>query len=199
MLPFHDTPIAPRNRLKVVVSSGGKSAKPARSRDAGLLAALADPTRVVFLDVETTGLSWYYDAITVAGWMRDGHYDFHIAGEFPLRLAGALENASALVTFNGTLFDLRFLRKQFPKLPVPPKHIDLRYLAKRVGLSGGQKSIEQLLGLPQRTNAWNIDGAQAVLLWHRYLRGNTSALCPARHIPGNVCRHSGGDLHHRRD
>jgi predicted nuclease with RNAse H fold/dephospho-CoA kinase len=177
MLPFHDTPIAPRNRLKVVVSSGGKSAKPARSRDAGLLAALADPTRVVFLDVETTGLSWYYDAITVAGWMRDGHYDFHIAGEPPVRLAGALENASALVTFNGTLFDLRFLRKQFPKLPVPPMHIDLRYLAKRVGLSGGQKSIERLLGLPQRTNAWNIDGAQAVLLWHRYLRGNTSALC----------------------
>jgi uncharacterized protein YprB with RNaseH-like and TPR domain len=92
--------------------------------------------------------------------MRDGHYDFHIAGEPPVRLAGALENASALVTFNGTLFDLRLLRKQFPKLPVPPKHVDLRYLAKRVGLSGGQKSR-------------NIDGAQAVLLWHRYLCGNT--------------------------
>ena len=212
----------------------------------------------MYLDVETTGLSWYYDAITVAGWMRDGHYDFHIAGEPPVRLAGALENASALVTFNGTLFDLRFLRKQFPKLPLPPKHIDLRYLAKRVGLSGGQKSIERLLGLPQRTNAWNIDGAQAVLLWHRYLRGNTSALCQlieynrydvlgmcgildqvldrlelhpdfwlfrprffdpmrtgplascalsvaltprcgVRHVPCNVCRHSGGYLHHRCD
>jgi uncharacterized protein YprB with RNaseH-like and TPR domain len=75
MLPFHDTPIAPRNRLKVVVSSGGKSAKPARSRDAGLLAALADPTRVVFLDVETTGLSWYCDAITVdsSALPRDAH------------------------------------------------------------------------------------------------------------------------------
>ncbi len=173
MLPFHDMPIA---RSKRHAASGRRSAKPTRSKDAGLLAALADPSSVVFLDVETTGLIWYYDTITITGWMRDGRYDVHIAGERPGRLADALENASALVTFNGTLFDLRFLRKQFPELPVPRLHIDLRYLAKRVNLSGGQKSIEQLLGLPQRANARDIDGAQAVLLWHRYLRGNTSAL-----------------------
>ncbi len=140
------------------------------------MAALADRAKVVFLDVETTGLSWYYDYITIVGWMRDGAYDFHVTGEPATRLVEALQNATALVTFNGTLFDLRFLRKEFAGLVTPPLHVDLRYLARRAALSGGQKVIERLLELPQRTNAKDIDGAEAVLLWHRYLRGDGSAL-----------------------
>ncbi len=108
--------------------------------------------------------------------MRDGRYDFHIADEPPTRLADALQQAAAVVTFNGTLFDLRFLRKAYPGLVIPPMHIDLRYLAKRVGLSGGQKVIERLLALPQRTNLQDVNGAEAVLLWHRYLRGDFSSL-----------------------
>ena len=51
--------------------------------------------------------------------MCDGRYDFHITGENPTRLADALHRAAALVTFNGTLFDLRFLRKAFGTLTFP--------------------------------------------------------------------------------
>ncbi len=114
--------------------------------------------------------------ITIVGWMRDGTYDFHVTGEPATRLVEALQDATALVTFNGTLFDLRFLRKEFAGLVIPPLHVDLRYLAKRADPSGGQKVIERLLGLPQRTNAKDIDGAEAVLLWHRYQRGDKSSL-----------------------
>jgi uncharacterized protein YprB with RNaseH-like and TPR domain len=173
MLPFHDLPTLRSRPSEAIRYSTRRKPRPTKRL---AIAALADPTRVVFLDVETTGLSWYYDRITVIGWMKGGSYDFHIAGEVPTRLAKALQSATALVTFNGTIFDLRFLRKEFADLSLHPPHFDLRYLAKRAGLNGGQKAIEQNLGLPQRVNAKDVDGAEAVLLWHRYLRGDLPSL-----------------------
>jgi len=176
MLPFHDMPMARPKRLGTVDRSSSKTFRLGKPLGPGVTAALADPARVIFLDVETTGLSWYYDDITIVGWMRDGRYEVLVAGELAARLTDALQQAAALVTFNGTLFDLRFLRKAFPGLAIPPVHLDLRYFARRIGLSGGQKAIERILALPQRAGLEDVDGAQAVLLWHRYLRGDPSSL-----------------------
>jgi predicted nuclease with RNAse H fold/dephospho-CoA kinase len=131
---------------------------------------------VLFLDVETTGLSWFYDELTVVGWACNGIYEFHLAGQNPASLLGALDSAETLVTFNGMLFDLRFLRKEFGEVALPPVHIDLRYLSMRVGLTGGQKSIENILGLRTRVGLEGLDGGGAVLLWNRYLRGDREAL-----------------------
>lgn len=50
------------------------------------------------------------------------------------------------------------------------------YLCRRVGLTGGQKAIEKTLGLNLRGNVSDVDGFAAVLLWHRYLRGDNRAL-----------------------
>jgi len=146
---------------------------------------LEDPARVLFLDVETTGLSWYYDEITVVGWAYGASYNVHLPGDNPRPLFEALQSATALVTFNGTLFDLRFLRQTFSDLAIPPVHIDLRYLAKRAGLTGGQKAIENILGISARSNVKDVDGAEAVLLWHRFLRGDESSL--RRLIEYNRC------------
>src|SRR5713226_8184506 len=68
--------------------------------------ALTFPAKTLFLDIETTGLSRYYDMITVVGWSIGEKYSFYIKGgnERPLRTA--LREAKAVVTFNGTLFDL---------------------------------------------------------------------------------------------
>jgi uncharacterized protein YprB with RNaseH-like and TPR domain len=96
-----------------------------------VVAALYGSSRVLFLDVETTGLSRYYDELTLVGWVLDGVYRVHIAGDDPEPLLSALETASVLVTFNGTLFDLAFLTKSFPGLSLPKVHADLRFLAKR--------------------------------------------------------------------
>jgi uncharacterized protein YprB with RNaseH-like and TPR domain len=113
ILPFHDAPMPRSKRLGAVDRSLSKTFRPGKPLGPGITAALADPARVIFLDVETTGLSWYYDDITIVGWMRDGRYEVLVAGELPARLIDALQQAAALVTFNGTLFDLRFLRKAF--------------------------------------------------------------------------------------
>ncbi len=138
--------------------------------------AFAEPHRVLFLDVETTGLSRYYDHITLIGWNLDSEYQVSLASETSDGLAKACAQASTLVTFNGTLFDIPFLRKTFPDLTIPPAHIDLRYLARRVGLVGGQKKIEQELGIGLRDGFADVDGRIAVLLWHQYLRGDDAAL-----------------------
>lgn len=172
MLPLQDLPLDQRKTTKPLV----RGPKPAKPLDRRFAAALADPTKVLFLDVETTGLSWFYDQLTIVGWAVDDRYHLHIAGEDPAKLVDALRNANTLITFNGTLFDLRFLKKTFGEITLPSVHIDLRYLAKRAGLVGGQKAIERILGLPRRAGFEEMDGAEAVLLWHRYLRGDEQAL-----------------------
>ena len=172
MLPLQDLPLDQRKTTRPPV----RAPKPAKPLDRRFASALADPSKVLFLDVETTGLSWFYDQLTIVGWAIDDSYCLHIAGNDPRRLIDALRRAHTLITFNGTLFDLRFLKKTFGAIELPPVHIDLRYLAKRAGLVGGQKAIERILGLPRPPDFEEMDGAEAVLLWHRYLRGDEHAL-----------------------
>nr|WP_246433039.1 ribonuclease H-like domain-containing protein [Rhodopseudomonas rhenobacensis] len=144
--------------------------------EARLASVLSQNARVLFLDIETTGLSWFYDEITIVGWAIGGEYKVIVKGEDPAPLLRDLASATVLVTFNGTLFDLRFLRKTFGNITLPPNHVDLRYLARRIGLAGGQKNIERELGVDFRMELEDVDGAAAVLLWHEYLRGNLASL-----------------------
>lgn len=176
MLPFAETPTAPKAHTRALARPRSSVRKPEKLLEHRLTTALADPGRVVFLDVETTGLSWYYDELTIVGWACDGKYQFQVEGDDPALLLEALRTAQTLITFNGTLFDLRFLKKKFGDIVLPREHIDLRYLAKRVGLVGGQKEIERALGLSTRAGLEDLEGAGAVLLWHRYLRGDRKAL-----------------------
>jgi len=184
VLPFSDVIHARSNRL-VARRPTRQTRRPSRSIDPQVVAALHGSSRVLFLDVETTGLSRYYDELTLVGWVLDGVYRVHIAGDDPEPLLSALRTASVLVTFNGTLFDLAFLTKSFPELSLPKIHADLRFLAKRAGLTGGQKAIEKELGIQIRKGVEDLDGAQAVLLWHRYLRGDFRSL--RRLIDYNRC------------
>jgi len=137
--------------------------------------AIEYPRDTLFLDIETTGLSHFYDEITLIGWSIDGQYGVLINGQDNKNdLFNAFARAKALVTFNGSLFDLRFLRKAFPHNLMPRVHVDLRFLAKRVGLSGGQKAIERMLGVLRP--GIETKGETAPILWGEYRRGNLQAL-----------------------
>jgi predicted nuclease with RNAse H fold/dephospho-CoA kinase len=137
--------------------------------------ALQYPKDVMFLDIETTGLSRFYDKITLIGWSKDGGYSFWLRGQDISSLARDLQASKAIVTFNGSLFDIPFLLSEFPDLKFPKPHVDLRFLARRVGLSGGQKSIESILGFERGKGLRGIDGEAAPLLWHRFIRGDDSS------------------------
>jgi uncharacterized protein YprB with RNaseH-like and TPR domain/predicted nuclease with RNAse H fold/dephospho-CoA kinase len=183
LLPFSD--FRPASRGRTAIGKAFASGKKAPRIDPQVLAALHDHDRVLFLDVETTGLSRHYDDITLVGWLFDGVYRVLVAGDDSQQLLRALSIAAAIVTFNGTLFDLAFLRKTFPNIDLPKIHVDLRYLARRADLTGGQKAIERQLQISVRAGLEDVDGAHAVLLWHRYLRGDSHSL--RRLIEYNRC------------
>lgn len=129
-----------------------------------------------FLDIETTGLSPYAGIVTVVGVHGRGRTRSFVAGEDLEELPAYLAQFQLLVTFNGSRFDLPFLRVTFPQMIVPPVHIDLRFLLYRLGLAGGLKRIEERLGVGDRTGVEGIHGLDAVRLWQEYRRGNADAL-----------------------
>jgi len=109
--------------------------------------AAVDPSRALYLDTETTGLSG--GAGTVAfliglGWFEEGAFVFEqlllrdLGQERPLleRLGRRMEQASMIVSYNGKSFDLPLLRSRrvlarlgaLRELP----HLDLVHVARRV-------------------------------------------------------------------
>lgn len=128
-----------------------------------------------YLDIETTGLSPGYHDITTVSLHRGGETTTLVRGRDLTREALATEfaNAGLLVTFNGAQFDVPFLETSFD-LSIDLPHVDLRYPCDRIGLSGGLKAIEQDLGIDR--DRPDLDGREAVRLWHRYEAGDRSAL-----------------------
>lgn len=170
----------PRRPHLPVVNSDASNKSPTRPRlrklQAQLDACLTNPEDTLFLDIETTGLSHHYDDITVIGWAIGGRMHTIVRGGNISGFCNAAARAAALVTFNGIRFDTKFIARDYPDIVLPDIHVDLMYLCRRVGLTGGQKRIEQELDISIRDDIENIDGAAAVALWHEYIRGNENAL-----------------------
>jgi uncharacterized protein len=129
-----------------------------------------------FLDIETTSLSPYEGIVTVVTVHGGGRTQTFIADDNLEELPACLGRFGILVTFNGSMFDVPFLRVRFPDLIVPPAHMDLRFVLYRLGLAGGLKRIEVRLGLGDRSGVEGIGGLDAVRLWEQYRRGNPEAL-----------------------
>ncbi|MHB8351436.1 MAG: ribonuclease H-like domain-containing protein [Thermoplasmata archaeon] len=129
-----------------------------------------------FLDIETTSLSPYQGMVTVVAVHGGGQTRSFIAGDNLEELPAYLGRFRALVTFNGIFFDVPFLRVAFPEWIPPSAHIDLRFVLRRLGYSGGLKRIEQELGLGDRTGVEGIRGLDAVRLWHEWRRGRRESL-----------------------
>ncbi len=137
--------------------------------------ALTVPHLTAFLDVETTGLSTYYDHITIVGVSLAGEYYCHIRGADKAALARLLSRAACLVTFNGSIFDTKFMAREFPDLKLPEAHVDLRFFGRSVGLAGSQKAIERAINVQARSHVANVDGAMAPVLWYQYQMGDSAA------------------------
>lgn len=139
--------------------------------------ALSFPSDVLFLDIETTGLSRYYDHITMIGWSINGEYDYYVQGiHQENKFREALSKAKIIVTFNGAIFDIPFIKNYFKNVETPLCHVDLRFLAKGIDLSGGQKSIEDQIGFKRSKALKSTDGYMATVLWDEYKWGKKSSL-----------------------
>ncbi len=131
--------------------------------------------RCAYLDIETTGLGPWAQ-VTVVGLYDGLRVHTYIAGENLDLLPERLAEFTLLVTFNGATFDLPILRRCFPGLPLDQLHVDLRYLLRRLGFVGGLKHIERRLGLARDDDIADLDGFDAVRLWHEYRAGSEEAL-----------------------
>jgi len=132
----------------------------------------------LYLDIETTGLSPQASEVTVVG-LCDGERTYHLIKGRDLtrdNLQRGIEGHKILVTFYGSVFDLPLLRANFPGLNLDLPHFDLCFAGRRVGLKGGLKQVERILGIHRDPEIRNIDGFEAVKLWYAYERGDRSAL-----------------------
>jgi hypothetical protein len=122
--------------------------------------------RVVFLDIETTGLS-LSSPITMVG-IYDGvrvHSLIRGMGLTRDNLQAILGKAGMIVTFNGASFDLPVIESQFPGVIPQVPHVDLRYPLRRLGYAGGLKRIEVDLGIERDKRIAYMTGENAVYLW----------------------------------
>lgn len=124
---------------------------------------------VVFLDIETTGMG-EDDHVTVVGLYDGRTYRFFIRGINMWDLFEELHDKAVIVTYYGSNFDLPFLRRCFPSIRIPPIHIDLCFLMRRLGYTGGLKAIESKLGMRRKPEIEGLGGWDAVKLWQRYKR-----------------------------
>ena len=132
-----------------------------------------------YLDIETTGLSPWGDAITVVGVYRryeDGFRMVQLVRPDITRAAveELLDGVETLYTYDGKRFDAVFLTSQLHvEFPGCLTHKDLMHDCWRRGLYGGLKSVERQLGIRRRLQ--DVSGREAVELWWRYARGGDSA------------------------
>jgi len=123
----------------------------------------------VYLDIEVTGVS-RQDEIVMVG-LYDG-----IDTKIMIRginlgyreLQKELARYKLLVTFNGASFDLPFLYRKEPLLVPPIPHVDLRHVCRKVGLSGGLKTVEHSLGITRNSMIRSFNGGDALTLWRMY-------------------------------
>ena len=134
--------------------------------------------RILYLDIETTGMSAREGHVTVVGLYRNGRMSSLVRGENLTedRLEAELDRTDLLITFFGSGFDIPYLQSAFPRLNFKKPHFDLCFAARRLGLQGGLKYIERSLEIERDHSLEGLDGWDAVRLWQQWRGGDESAL-----------------------
>jgi uncharacterized protein len=134
--------------------------------------------RAVYLDIETTGGPAAYGDITVVGLYANGRMTTLVKDQTltERRLREELAQYDVIVSFFGSVFDLPYLRRKFPTLSLEQPHIDLCFVARRLGLQGGLKHLEVELGIPRALDLQGLTGWDAVRLWQESIRGREGSL-----------------------
>ena len=131
--------------------------------------------KIAYVDIETTGLAPETDYMTVVGLYNGKRVHSYIHGQNLDDFARDISDYELIVTFNGSVFDLPFIRKSFKGLKLPKLHIDLRFLLASLNVTGGLKKIEQKFGMEREDDLKGMTGYDAVLLWQAYKKKNDGA------------------------
>ncbi len=128
-----------------------------------------------YLDIETTGLGGGVDHITTIAVYDGDSVSYYV---YDRNLDDFVEDIckfKVIVTYNGKCFDIPFIEAYFG-IRIDHAHIDLRFLLKSLGFTGGLKGCEKKMGL-DRKELDGVDGYLAVLLWEDFqMNRNEKAL-----------------------
>jgi uncharacterized protein len=125
-----------------------------------------------YLDIETTSLLNGGGIITVIGIYVSDEAEERVIQLIDEKitednLLKALEGVEIIYTYNGTGFDLPFIKDCIGiDLADHFEHKDLMFSCWSNNLYGGLKKVEKILGIGRKTEG--IDGRKAVELWKRY-------------------------------
>lgn len=140
-------------------------------------AAYSFPEDVMFLDIETTGLSTFYHYVTLVGWIVNGKYGYWLQGTDPKLFLDAFQSTKLIVTFNGKRFDCKFLDHTFQTNIFSRKpNLDLMHFCRRFKLTDGQKIIEKKVGFLRPEALEDMDGKEAIALWYDFLFGRKDSI-----------------------
>lgn len=178
-----DIPVSKKIHVACYVK---KSIEAYRNGDMRFFANLLEPAlhwrayphckKVGFLDIETTGLSKERDNVTVIGLYDGNDTNILVNGKNLDQFESIVNQYDMLITYNGRCFDIPFLKSKFPSVNLNQLHVDLRFVMRTLGYSGGLKMIERSLGLARDDEISDVDGLEAVRLWHRYQKGDENSL-----------------------
>ena len=134
-----------------------------------------------YLDIETTGLSRKFSELTVIGvaLVRGPEMlvEQMIGGDIcAARLFDVLQGVDELYTYNGSRFDLPFIKAKLGvDLRQYTRHTDLMYHCWKQNLKGGLKAVERQLDIGRTLS--EVNGYMAVRLWWQYINdGDERAL-----------------------
>jgi uncharacterized protein YprB with RNaseH-like and TPR domain len=133
----------------------------------------------VCLDIETSGLQPYSGGyVTVVGLYNGYDYKCFLHGRdlTTENLNKELRNYKCLITFYGAAFDIPFLQRTFRGIEFPMPHFDLCFAARRLGIKGGLKKLEQDFGIQRDESVQGLDGYDAVKLWEHARAGSSAAM-----------------------
>jgi uncharacterized protein len=125
-----------------------------------------------YLDIETTGLSFACNDITVIGiYLHNSEeqrfiqlYGEHVNTE---NLLNVMDGVHTIYTYNGSRFDIPFIHGFLGvNLEDRCRHIDLMYDCWKHNLRGGFKAVEKMLGINRETEG--VRGYDAIILWDKY-------------------------------
>ena len=132
--------------------------------------------RAVYLDIETNGGYIGMDEITVIGLYDGNEVQTFVDGLNLEDFETAICDYDLVITFNGSSFDLPFIKRRFRNISLPCAHIDLRFFLNRLGFRGGLKAVEKEFHLARDSEINGMDGYEAIRLWRAYQHGDQASL-----------------------
>lgn len=128
----------------------------------------------LYLDIETTGLSPTNDKITIIGLLCNGHFEQfveninlypYLVDEFILA-----HKPTEVVGYNSNNFDIPFMISFGVKTLDNLKQVDLMHQCHNLGIKGGLKKTEKILGIERKYEPLNFFQQRA--LWKKWVNNN---------------------------